>query len=79
VEAELQALLDQHAGPMLSDGRRTLVRNGLLPKHTVQTGIGDVTIKAPKIRDCSDSEIKFNTALLPPYFKPVKRIEEPRR
>ena len=60
----------------LSDGRRAVVRNGYLPERTVQTGIGDAEIKVPKARDRSGSGVKFNSALLPPYLKRSKSVEE---
>ena len=64
VEAELQVLLDQHAKHRLPDGRQAVVRNGYLPERTVQTGIGDVEIKVPKVRDRSGSGIRFNSTEL---------------
>ena len=76
VEAELQSLLAEHANHRLVDGRKALVRNGYLPERTIQTGIGDVLIKVPKIRDRSDTGVKFNSGLLPPYLKRSKSIEE---
>ena len=76
VEAELRALLDRHAGQRLADGRQAVVRNGHLPERTVQTGLGDVPVKVPKVRDRSGSGIKFNSALLPPYLKRAKSIEQ---
>jgi len=33
-----------------SDGRAVVVRSGYHPEHTLQTGIGWVTVKVPKIR-----------------------------
>lgn len=76
VEAELQVLLDQHAKTRLIDGRQAVVRNGHLPERTVQTGIGDVEIKVPKVRDRSGSGIRFNSNLLPPYLKRARSVEE---
>lgn len=76
IEAELQSLLAEHANHRLADGRMALVRNGYLPERTIQTGIGDVPIKVPKIRDRSHSGVKFNSGLLPPYLKRSKSIEE---
>ncbi|MFB2962836.1 transposase, partial [Aeromonas jandaei] len=55
VEAELQALLEHHAQRKLPDGRQAVVRNGFLPERTIQTGLGDVEIKVPKVRDRSGS------------------------
>ncbi|AVZ81315.1 hypothetical protein DBV23_02815 [Edwardsiella ictaluri] len=42
----------------LPDGRQAVVRNGYLPERTIQTGIGDVNIRVPKVgcdRSCSVS------------------------
>ncbi len=76
VEAELQALLELHAQLKLPDGRQAVVRNGFLPERTIQTGIGGVEIKVPKVRDRSGSGICFNSSLLPPYLKCSSSIEE---
>lgn len=76
VEAELETLLASHQDIVLTDGRRAVVRNGYLPSRTVQTGIGDVVIKVPKVRDRSNAGVKFNSGLLPPYLKRTKSMEE---
>ncbi len=76
VEAELQTLLEKYADVRLLDGRQAVVRNGYLPARTVQTGIGDVEVKVPKVRDRSGSGIRFNSHLLPPYLKRARSIEE---
>ncbi len=76
VEAELQVLLEQHAEHRLPDGRKAVVRNGYLPERTVQTGIGNVEIKVTKVRDRSGSGVRFNSALLPPYLKRARSVEE---
>lgn len=76
VEVELMNLLEQHRENKLEDGRQAVVRNGYLPARTLQTGIGDVDIQVPKVRDRSKSGIRFNSSLLPPYLKRTKSIEE---
>src|SRR5690625_5571710 len=48
VEAELAVLLEEYSSRRLPDGRKALVRNGYLPERSVQTGIGDVTVKVLK-------------------------------
>ena len=75
VEAELALMLEQHRERLLPDGRQAVVRNGYLPERTIQTGIGDVEIKVPKVRDRSGSGINFTSALLPPYLKRTGSIE----
>ena len=50
VDAELQELLASHTGRVLESGRTAVVRNGYLPERPLQTGIGPVTVKVPKVR-----------------------------
>lgn len=76
VEAELSAMLSEYEDLKLIDGRQAIVRNGYLPERTIQTGIGDVTIKVPKVRDRIGSGIHFQSHLLPPYLRRTKSIEE---
>lgn len=75
IEAEVQALLEQFASLQI-DGKQAVVRNGHLPERTLQTGLGDITVKVPKVRDRTGSRIKFNSKLVPPYLKRTKNIEE---
>lgn len=76
VEAELQDLLQQYADVKNDRGHRQVVRNGYLPEREIQTGIGPVKVKVPKIRDKSGQGIKFNSTLLPPYLRKTRSIEE---
>lgn len=76
VEAELQQLLSQHATLKNEHGHRQVVRNGYLPEREIQTGIGPVKVRVPKIRDKSGQRIKFNSTLLPPYLRKTKSVEE---
>ena len=77
VDAELQELLTQHAGRKTESGRAAVVRNGYLPEREVQTGIGPVTVKIPKVRARSGKPITFRSALVPPMC--VRRIRWRRR
>jgi hypothetical protein len=43
-----------------------VVRNGYLPRRTVQTGIGEVEVQVPKVRDRSGGGVRFHSSLLPP-------------
>lgn len=76
VEAELEGLLSQYADITTPDGRKAVVRNGYLPRRSVQTGVGDIEVQVPKVRDRSGSGIRFNSQLLPPYLKRAKSLEE---
>ena len=76
VEVELQQLLSQYATFKNEQGHQQVVRNGYLPEREVQTGIGPVKVKVPKIRDKSGQGIKFNSSLLPPYLRKTRSVEE---
>ena len=76
VETELEGLLKQYADVTTPDGRQALVRNGHLPKRTIQSGVGDVDVQEPKVRDRSGSGIRFNSQLLPPYLKRAQSLDE---
>ncbi len=56
------------------DGKQAIVRNGFLPERTLQTGVGDVEVQIPKVRDRSGNGVKFNSNLIPPYLKRTKSV-----
>ena len=76
VEAELTLFLEGYADQRLDDGRRAVVRNGHLPRRTVQTGIGAVEVQVPKVRDRSGGGVCFRSSLLPPDLKRARSVEE---
>lgn len=76
VEAELAEFLTQYQSLQDNQGRAAVVRNGYLPERTIMTGIGDVEVQVPKVRDRSGNGIKFNSTLLPPYLKRARSVEE---
>jgi len=75
IEAELQQLLEQYDAQMV-EGLQRIVRNGYQPERSLQTGLGDITVKVPKVRDRAKGGVKFNSNLVPPYLKKAKSIEE---
>lgn len=78
VEAELNAFLTAHADQTDASGRRRLVRHGHLPEREVQTGIGAVPVKVPRVRDRAPEggHLKFTSTILPPYLRRSKSIED---
>ena len=51
IEIEAEQFLSAHAHLTTDDGYQRLVRHGYLPERQIQTGIGSVTIKKPRVRD----------------------------
>jgi transposase-like protein len=76
VEAELQNFLSQYQDLRDEQGRKAVVRDGYLPERTIVTGVGEVAVQVPKVRDRTGSGIKFNSSLLPPYLKRSRSVEE---
>lgn len=75
VEAELEELLAQHSERRTRDGKAGVVRNGYLPAREVQTGLGPVTVKIPKVRSKTGEPVSFRSALVPPYVRKTKSLE----
>lgn len=72
----MQSFLSQYQHLSDEQGRRAVVRNGYLPERTIVTGVGEVSVQVPKVRDRTRSGIKFNSSLLPPYLKRSRSVEE---
>jgi len=75
VEAELEELLSHHSAQRTTDGKAGVVRNGYLPERELQTGIGAVSVKIPKVRSRCDKPVTFRSALVPPYVRKTKSLE----
>ena len=72
VEAEVEAFLAAHAGLADGQGRRRLVRNGHAPERSIQTGVGSVEVRRPRVRDRGDGgsePVRFSSAILPRYLR----------
>jgi putative transposase len=75
VEAEVAEYVAQYLNLKDELGRQRVVRNGHLPERRVQTGIGEVAVKAPRVRD-RGGELKFSSSILPPYLRRTRSLEE---
>ena len=75
VEAELQELLVQHSERRTEDGKAGVVRNGYLPERELQTGVGPVTVRIPKVRAKTGKPVTFRSALVPPYVRKTRSLE----
>jgi putative transposase len=78
IEAEVAAWIDAHAHLKDASGRQQVVRNGHLPERTIQTGIGEIGVRQPRVHDRRPPEQreKFTPAVLPPYLRRTKSLEE---
>jgi len=75
VETEFQELLAEHSERRTEDGKAGVVRNGHLPARQLQTGLGPVTVKIPKVRAKTGEPVTFRSALVPPYVRKTRSLE----
>lgn len=68
-------MLAAHADRRLADGRAGVVRNGYLPEREIQTGLGPVTVRIPKVRVKTGEPVTFRSALVPPYVRKTRSLE----
>jgi putative transposase len=80
LEAEIEAFLDGVAEERLADGRQRVVRHGHGPERKVQTGIGALDLRRPKIRDraadvASGEKIRFTSHILPKWARRSRSLD----
>jgi putative transposase len=75
IEVEVHDFMQQFQSRLLDDGRAAVVRNGYQPERDLQTGIGPVTVKVPKVRSRDGKPVTFRSALVPPYVRKTKSLE----
>ena len=79
LEVEIASFLSQYADLRDDQGRKRITRNGYLPEREIQTGIGQVPVKVPRVRDRQPGNalgrIRFNSSILPPYLRKTKSME----
>jgi putative transposase len=78
IQTEVAAYLEARSELRDEAGRQQVVRNGSLPQRTILTGIGPVEVKQPRVQDRRPprQREKFTSAILPPYLRKTKSIEE---
>lgn len=74
VEAELQQLLAQHAGNRTPKDTAGVVRNGYLPERELQTSLGPIPVRIPKVRSKTGEAVTFRSALVPPYIRKTRTL-----
>jgi len=80
IEAEVADYIERHAHQRDVVGHRQVVRNGHKDEREIQTGIGPITVRQPRVNDKRVDEngqrLGFTSAILPPYLRKTRSIEE---
>lgn len=75
VQAELTEYMEQFSDRLLADGKVAVTRNGYHPERKIQTGIGPVKVRMPKVRSRDGEPVSFQSALVPPYIRKTASLE----
>lgn len=78
VEAEVEEFLSKYSELKTEDEKSRFVRNGYLPERAIQTGIGDVLVKVPRVRDRAYTKdgITFGSSVIPKYLRRTGDLNE---
>jgi len=74
VENEVDEYINQWRSEKDENGHRLVTRNGSLPERELQTGLGKIPVKQPRVNDRREGE-KFTSKILPPYMRRVPTLE----
>ena len=80
IEAEVAAYIEAHKGVQDDLGHRLVVRNGHKEVRELQTGLGPVSVRQPRVDDRRIDEngrrLRFTSSILPPYLRRTRSLEE---
>ena len=80
IDAEVAEYIEAHAQQRDAAGHRLVVRNGHKDEREIQTGIGPIAVRQPRVNDQRVDENgqrrQFTSAILPPYLRRTRSIEE---
>ena len=79
IEQEVALFLELNRSMQTEEGLQRFVRNGHLPERNIQTGIGDIPVQQPRVRDrdpSKDDGIQFSPNIVPPYLRRSKSIDK---
>lgn len=74
IELEVKEYLEANQPLRDENSHRMVKRNGYLPQREIQTGLGSIDIRQPRVRDLRDG-YRFTSAILPPYVRRTPSIE----
>ncbi len=70
IESEVEEFIKQCNNSKDENGHMTVKRNGYLPEREIQTGVGPIKVKKPRVKG-----EKFTSAILPKYMRRAPSID----
>ena len=76
LEAEVSDFIEKYKNRKDTNGYQLVVKNGYHPERKIQTGIGPVTIRQPRIDDRKLQEAeRFSSEILPKFMRKTPSLE----
>ena len=80
LQAEVEAFVEKFCEERLPDGRQRIVRHGYGPERVIQTGIGALEVRRPKVRDRaakaeSGEKVRFSSHILPRWARRSRSLD----
>ena len=76
IESEIDEHLEKYKSVKDSQGKQLITRNGHMPEREIQTGVGSVKVRRPRVDDRALSgEERFSSIILPPYIRRAPTID----
>lgn len=76
---EADGFVDQYSEDVLPDGRQRVVRHGYGPERSIQTRIGALDVRRPKVWDRAagpdDEKVRFTYAILPKWARRSRSLD----
>ena len=76
IETERDEFLAHYRDQRSAAGLQAVVKSGYHPSRQVQTGIGPVAVRMPKVRSNTAEPVTFRSSLVPPYLRRSMQLEE---
>jgi putative transposase len=74
IENEVTEYIRRHQELRDPAGRREVVRNGSLPERRIQTGLGPIPIRQPRVDDRGQA-VRFSSRILPRYMRRAPSLD----
>ena len=75
LKVEVTELLATYADQRDEQGHARVVLSGHHPARVIQTGMGPVPVRVPKVRSRQGDPVRFHSALVPPYVRKTASLE----
>jgi transposase-like protein len=80
IESEVEAYIEDHKDLRDDEGQRMVVRNGHRNPRTIETAIGKLDVRQPRVNDRRVDEngerIRFTSRILPPYLRRTRNLDD---